>query len=77
MRQTPGARALAKFKADHDLTHDQLAARVAASRSDLGDCKGRTVQDLIRGVRKPSGPMLAKLEALLETSASDWFPPSH
>ena len=66
---------LAAYKAEHDLTHDQLAARVEASRDDLGPCSGRTVQDLIRGERRPSGAMMAKLEALIGTSAADWFPP--
>lgn len=73
-RRTPGALSLADFKEQQGLTHDALAAKVQAARPDLGDCKGRTVQDLIRGERKPSLAMAVKIEALTTIPPGDWFP---
>lgn len=72
--RTPAQRKLAAYKAEHDLTHEALAGRVAASRADLGDCKARTVQDLLRGARLPSIAMAVKIEALVGISATDWIP---
>jgi len=74
--RSPAQRRLGAYKNLQGLTYEGLAAELAAVRPDLGDCKWRTVQDLIRGERNPSASMAAKIEAHpdLKIPVGDWFP---
>ena len=71
--RSKGAEALGQYKREHGLTHAGLAERIAATLPELGDCKARSVQDMVIGARRPSLSMQAKIEALTEIRAGAWF----
>lgn len=80
-KQPAGVKLLQKYKAENDLTIHGLADAITAARPDIvrNDgtpvvCKHSMARDLLYGERRPSIAMAAKLQRLLGTTASDWFP---